>query len=178
MSGRPFVRPVPWILISDADTRWRRAGGWHTIPDMPTNTSISFPGVLLRTAAALLLVYGTWNPFGVSFYHWAIQPLIDGGTTEGPLALKFLVGVVLLSGWALFLTATRRSLGLWGAALALALTGGVIWLLISYNVVSARSTRGMANVALISLSLCLAAGVSWSFVSRRITGQVDTDVVE
>ncbi len=140
--------------------------------------AISLGGVLMRVLAALVLVYSTWNPFGYSFVDWAIEPLLGGPATQGPAALKFLVGVVLLAGWAIFLTATRRSLGLWGALLALALTGGVIWLLISYNLVSARSSRGIANVALISLSLCIAAGVSWSFVSRRISGQVDTDVVE
>lgn len=140
--------------------------------------SISFGGVLLRILAALLLVYGTWNPFGYSFFDWALEPIFGGAPTPGPLALKFLIGVILVVAWAIFLTATRRSLGLWGAALAVALTGGVIWLLISYNVVTARSSRGMANVVLICLALCLAAGVSWSFVSRRISGQVDTDVVE
>jgi hypothetical protein len=140
--------------------------------------SLSPAGLLMRVVAALLLVYGSWNPYGVSFYDWALAPFLGGAATGGPMALKFLVGVVLLAGWAVFLTATRRSLGLWGALLALALTGGVIWLLISYQVVSARSSRGIANVALISLALCLAAGISWSFVSRRITGQVDTDVVE
>ena len=140
--------------------------------------AISLGGVLMRVLAALVLVYGTWNPFGYSFFHWAIEPLLGAPTTQGPAALKYLAGVMLLAAWAVFLTATRRSLGLWGALLALALTGGVIWLLISYNLVTARSSRGMANVVLISLSLCLAAGVSWSFVSRRISGQVDTDVVE
>lgn len=140
--------------------------------------SISLSGVMLRVLAALLLVYGTWNPFGVSFYDWALAPLFGAPPTEGAVALKFLVGVVLVAGWAVFITATRRSLGLWGAMLALALTGGVIWLLITYDLVSARSSRGVANVVLICLALCLAAGLSWSFVSRRISGQVDTDVVE
>lgn len=154
----------------------------HTAFDPDTShmqrEAISLGGVLVRVLAALVLVYGTWNPFGYSFVDWAIEPLIGGPATEGPAALKFLVGVLLVVGWAIFLSATRRSLGLWGSLLALALTGGVIWLLISYNLVSARSTRGIANVALISLALCLAAGVSWSFVSRRISGQIDTDVVE
>jgi len=88
------------------------------------------------------------------------------------------VGVVLVAAWAVFVSATRRSLGLWGAMLALALTGGVIWLFITYDLVSARSSRGVANIVLICLALCLAAGLPWSFVSRRISGQVDTDVVE
>jgi len=140
--------------------------------------SISLSGVLLRVVAALLLVYGTWNPFGLSFYDWAVAPIMGAPPSGGPVALKFLVGVVLIAAWAVFVTATRRSLGLWGAMLALALTGGVIWLLITYDLVSARSSRGVANVVLICLALCLAAGLSWSFVSRRISGQVDTDVVE
>jgi hypothetical protein len=54
----------------------------------------------------------------------------------------------------------------------------VIWLLITYKLVSASSSRGMANVVLISLGLCLGVGLSWSFISRRISGQVDTDIVE
>jgi len=140
--------------------------------------SISFAGVALRILAALLLVYGTWNPFGVSFFDWAIEPLLGGPPTDGPVAAKFLVGVVLIAVWAIFLTATRRSLGLWGALLAVALTGGVIWLLISYDLVSARSSRGMANVVLICLALCLGVGLSWSFVSRCISGQIDIDVVD
>lgn len=140
--------------------------------------SISFSGVLLRVVAALLLVYGTWNPFGYSFYDWAVAPLFGAPPTEGALAVKFLLGVVLLAAWAVFITATRRSLGLWGALLAVAFTAGVIWVLISYDLVSANSSKGVANVVLICLSLCLAAGLSWSFVSRRISGQVDTDVVD
>ena len=123
-----------------------------------------------RVVAALLLVYGTWNPFGLSFYDWALAPLMGAPPTEGPVALKFLVGVVLVAAWVIFVTATRRSLGLWGAMHALALTGGVIWLLITYDLVSARSSRGVANVVLICLALCLPAGLSWSFVSRRISG--------
>lgn len=140
--------------------------------------SFSFTGVLIRILVALLLVYGTWNPFGYSFYNWAIEPLVSGQPTPGPAAAKFLVGVIVLSGWAVFINATRRSLGLWGAMLALALTGGVIWLLISWRVVSATSSRGMANVVLICLALCLGVGLSWSFISRRLSGQVDTDIVE
>jgi hypothetical protein len=53
----------------------------------------------------------------------------------------------------------------------------VIWLLIDYNVVRASSTRGMTRVVLIAVSVILGVGMSWSHVSRRLTGQGDTDVV-
>ena len=140
--------------------------------------AVSPLGLLLRLFVALLVVYGTWNPYGVSFYHWAIAPVIGGAAPTGSLALRFLAGAALLTGWVVLLQATRRSLGLGGAVLATALTGGVIWLLIERQLVSARSGRGIANVVLIVLSLVLTAGMAWSIVSRRLTGQVDTDVTE
>jgi hypothetical protein len=65
-----------------------------------------------------------------------------------------------------------------GAALVAAICGGVIWLLISSGIVSANSGRGIARVVLIAISLVLAVGMSWSHLSRRLTGQADTDVVD
>lgn len=140
--------------------------------------SLSFSGVVARFVAALLLVYGTWNPEGISYYHWAIAPVFGAQATPAPMALKFLAGVLLAAGWAVFLNATRRSLGLPGALLAVAITGGVIWLLVDLNVVHVTSGRGIARAALIALALLLSAGMSWSFFSRRISGQIDTDVTE
>jgi hypothetical protein len=140
--------------------------------------AVSPLGLLLRLLVALLVVYGTWNPYGVSFYHWAIAPVVAGSAPDGSLAVRFLAGAVLLAAWVVLLQATRRSLGLGGAALAAAVTGGVIWWLIERQLVSARSGRGIANVVLIVLSLVLTVGMAWSIVSRRLTGQVDTDVTE
>jgi hypothetical protein len=84
---------------------------------------------------------------------------------------------VLIVAWVVFLQATRRSIGILGAVLVTAVCGGVIWLLIDYNVVSATSTRGITRVVLFALSVVLGVGMSWSHVSRKITGQGDTDIV-
>ena len=140
------------------------------------NESISMMGVLARFVAALALVFLTWNAEGWSYYHWTIDPLIRGAGNFS--AIKFLAGTVLVAGWVVFLQATRRSIGLMGAALVVAICGGVIWLLISSGLVTANSGRGLARVVLIGLSLVLAVGMSWSHVSRRLTGQADTDVVD
>ena len=138
--------------------------------------SISWAGILLRWVAALILVFLTWNAEGWSYYHWTIQPLLEGAGTFS--ALKFLAGMLLIAGWVVFLQATRRSIGIMGAALVAAIAGGVIWLLISSGIVSANSGRGMARVVLIGVSLILAVGMSWSHLSKRLTGQADTDVVD
>lgn len=142
---------------------------------MATET-FSIGGVLVRLVAALVLVFATWNAEGWSYYRWTIEPLIRGAGEFS--AVKFLAGTVLLAGWVVFLQATRRSIGITGTVLVAAITGGVIWLLISGGIVTANSGRGMARVILIGVSLVLAVGTSWSHLSRRITGQADTDVVD
>jgi hypothetical protein len=137
--------------------------------------SFSWQGVLIRLVAALVLVFATWNAEGWSYYHWAIEPLIE--RAGGFSAVKFLVGTLLVAGWVVFLQATRRSIGLTGAVLVAAIAGGVIWLLISSGIVSASSGKGIARVVLFAVSIILAVGMSWSHMSRRLTGQSDTDVV-
>jgi hypothetical protein len=143
---------------------------------MPASDSITWGGVLVRLLASLILVFLTWNAEGWSYYHWTIDPLLRGDGSFS--ALKFLAGVLLIAAWVVFLQATRRSIGITGAILVAAICGGVIWLLISSGIVTASSGRGMARVVLIGVSLILAVGMSWSHISRRLTGQADTDVVD
>ncbi|MCU0636900.1 MAG: DUF6524 family protein [Gemmatimonadaceae bacterium] len=141
------------------------------------NGSPGVGGVFARIVAALLLVYATYNPEGVSYFHWAIAPLLGKAEATGSAPLKFLAGIGLATGWVIFLTATRRSIGWIGATLVLALAGGVVWLLIDAGVASARSARGIAHIVLICTAIVLGAGMTWSHVSRRLSGQTDTDIV-
>lgn len=137
-----------------------------------------FGGIAARTLAALVLVFATYNPERVSYFHWALAPLRTGEPTGGPASLKFLAGLALLGGWGIFLNATRRSIGLGGALLVLALSGGLVWLLIDFGIVSATSARGITYVVLVCTALLLAVGMSWSHLSRRLSGQVDMDATD
>ncbi|MCZ8206425.1 DUF6524 family protein [Gemmatimonas sp.] len=137
-----------------------------------------FGGIAARTLAALVLVFATYNPERVSYFHWALAPLRTGEPTSGPASLKFLAGLALLGGWGIFLNATRRSIGMGGALLVLALSGGLVWLLIDFGIVSATSSRGITYVVLVCTALLLAVGMSWSHLSRRLSGQVDMDATD
>jgi len=139
--------------------------------------SVKWSGVAARLLAALVLVFATWNPDGFSFWHWAVAPAFNGGGlgTIGPL--KLLAGIVLLIGWFVVLQATRKSLGLVGAVLSAALAACVLWLLIDWHVVSARSSRGVARAVLVVLGVILGIGLSWSLLRGRLTGQMATDEV-
>jgi hypothetical protein len=142
---------------------------------------ITLTGVVIRLGIALVLVHATWNPEGWSYLHWITRARPSGGAPPGWLdtpALKLVVGVVLAIGWVIFLNAARRSLGWLGIGLVVALCAGVVWLLAAWDILGPSSFRGLAHIALGILSVVLAVGLSWSHVSRRITGQVDTDVVQ
>jgi hypothetical protein len=138
---------------------------------------LNWAGVLARMLGALLMVFLTWNPDGWSYWHWAVEPTLDGepGARFGPL--QALAGLALLSAWIVVLGATRRSLGFLGTLLVAALVGAVLWLLIDWHVVSARESTGIGRAALIVVGIVLGVGMSWSRLRGRLTGQVATDEV-
>ncbi|MCC7055310.1 MAG: hypothetical protein IT355_18705 [Gemmatimonadaceae bacterium] len=142
---------------------------------MANGSGFSLGGIGGRIVAALALVFLTYNPEGKSFYHWALAPLIDGRSSSGPLSVKFLAGLALAAAWVVFLSATRRSLGIGGALLVLAISGGLVWMLMDFGIVSANSARSVTYVVEICTALMLAVGMSWSLMSKKITGQVDVD---
>lgn len=135
-------------------------------------------GIAARAFAALLLVFGTYNPEGVSYWHWALAPLRSGVATAGPASVKVLVGIVLLGAWGVFINATRRSIGIGGSLLIMGLAGCLTWVLMDFGIVSATSSRGITHVVLFCTAILLAVGMSWSHLSRRLTGQVDMDATD
>lgn len=138
---------------------------------MASLSDISWQGFLLRFLLGILLVFGSYNPSGLSFYHWA-TPAFPQLT-----ALQAFAGVVLLIGWAIFIRAALRSLGLIGLTLALAFFGTLFWLLIDSGIIAASDTQVIEYIALLMVAAVLSTGLSWSHVRRRLSGQMDTDDV-
>lgn len=91
------------------------------------------------------------------------------------LPVKLLVGLVLAGGWVFFVQATRRSIGWKGAALVLAILAALVWALIDWRLLDPASSRTIAHLVLVALALVLTLGMTWSHLSRRLSGQVDTD---
>jgi len=143
--------------------------------------AFSWGGFAARCAAAFLLVYATYNPEGYCFIHWVLQPKPGatgiGAYLAGFTPLKALAGIGLIAAWVVFLQATRRSLGVGGALLILAIFGCGIWALIYYGAISPTSSRAVAHLVLVALALVLAVGMSWSHITNRLSGQQDADTV-
>ncbi len=133
--------------------------------------SFGFVDFLWRWCVSLALVLLTYNPSGYSYVHW----LREEFSGDGLGAIHFLAGAVLLTGWAIYIAATARSLGALGTVLGVAVIGGLIWLLVDLGLISAGSTRAIVWLALIALATLLAVGLSWSHIWRRLSGQLEVD---
>lgn len=145
------------------------------------SSGFSWSGFFARLAGALLLVYATYNPERFSFFHWISRPRPGEtgvtGLLHGFTPLKAFAGLGLIAIWVVFLQATRRSLGAGGALLVVALFACTIWAMIYYGVLSPTSSKAIAHLILIAISLVLAIGLSWSHITRKLSGQIDADRV-
>jgi hypothetical protein len=139
---------------------------------MAIRKSFGFDNFLLRFVFAIVVVFATYNPEGVSYYHW-----VSGSLAEFS-AFKAFIGVILLIGWIMLIRATLGSLGLFGIIIAAAFFGLAIWLVIDVLGLSTDSFRVISYIIGIMLASVLSIGVSWSHVRRRLSGQVDTDELD
>jgi hypothetical protein len=130
----------------------------------------------LRFLFALILVYATYNPTGMSYFHWLKEAITGESTLISPAFA--MATVVLLIGWTIYLRATFRSLGGLGLGLALAFFAIIIWWLVDIGLIGIDSISVFSYIILFLVSAVLAVGMSWSHIRRRISGQVDMDDVD
>ena len=144
------------------------------------NDGLNAKGIFIRLAFSLILVYATFNPEGLSFFDWAVRPLFQGDMVAARVQapLKILVGLILIGLWTFFLRTTRRSIGWKGGLLVLAIAAVLVWLLIDWHLLKPSSSRAISHLALVALAIVLTIGMSWSHISRRLSGQVDTDDIQ
>jgi len=129
-------------------------------------------GFMLRLIMALALVFATYNPSGYSWTRW----FLEAENKIEPFLL--LSGIVLLIGWSIFLNATFRSLNAVGLLLGAAFLGAIVWVFISYDILSLENPSALSWVVLTMLAILLGIGISWSHIRRRLTGQLDVDDIE
>lgn len=128
---------------------------------------ISWSGVILRIALAIALVLATYNPSGYSFYHWLTEP------PAGITAIKTLLGVVLLIGWAVSLRTVFVALGWLGVTLGVAFLAALAWVFVEQKWIDLDTPSSVAWLALLILGTVLGLGLSWSLIRARLTGQVE-----
>ena len=126
-------------------------------------------GFLIRWVAAFVLLTVTFNPTELNFVKWATANWPD------QIALKVLVGLVLLVAYVLFLTAVLRGIGRTGVVLILAVLAALIWVLVDMGWIDVQNPTSNTWIALIALSIVLAVGMYWGILWRRLSGQLEVD---
>ena len=133
--------------------------------------SMGLAGIAVRILAALGLVLLSFNPSGYSYFHWVAHGF------PHLTAAQLVCGLVLLICWVVYVTATQRSLGLFGVGLLLALFAALVWLAVDQGWLRLAGGSSLAWISVIATGLILGVGMCWSFVRRRLSGQTDVDEV-
>jgi len=140
-------------------------------------TSFTGKSFLWRSLLAFMIVFATYNPSEISYYHWTILKVFDDlSVLIDPV--RAVAGITLIIGWVVIIHATIRSLGVIGLILAAAFFAALFWLLVDSGLLPPDNIIVIQYVLLIIISLVLATGVSWSHIRRRLTGQMDVDEVD
>ena len=128
-------------------------------------------GFALRWLGAFGLLTLSFNPTPWNYVEWATG-------AEARLPLVVLAGLLLFTGYVIYLRATLRSIGVFGMLLVLAIVGALLWVLIDLGWL--RLDNGTVNtwLGLIALATVMGIGLSWSHVRRALSGQADIDDVD
>lgn len=138
------------------------------------STRFSWGGYFLRLLFAIVIVFATYNPMGYSLFHW-LRAQATSNTSNEMWALLALCGIVVLIGWVIFLRATYRSLGPFGTVLAVLFFGALIWVVLVLIPIPKDNEVLIVYLIQFGLAGVLSAGLSWSHVRRRLSGQFDVD---
>ena len=142
--------------------------------DNNANGSFTLASFGWRLLFTLVLVLVTFNPTDFSYLHW-----LQASYAASSLGPEHLVaGIALLGGWLIVVTATQRALGSLGLIVLAGFMGALVWWLIDAGLLAANSMTSMQWVVLVCLAILLAVGMSWSYIWRRLTGQVSVDEVD
>jgi hypothetical protein len=131
----------------------------------------SYPGIIVRWLMSMFVVFAIFNPSGYSYVHWVLRD------ADQPWSLKVLAGLLLGSLATTFLLATIRALGLRGIVAATGLLAAATWAMIDLGLFRNLSLSAYLTIVLTVIASILALGLSWSNLTLRVTGQVDSNDV-
>lgn len=128
-------------------------------------------GFVVRMLLTLLMVFGTYNPSGYSYYHWLRME------DAGDWTLKLFFGTLLVLLFYNHVLATWRSMKLIGASMVAFIYATVVWMLWDYGLLDFDNPTTLTLTLLCAVATVLGTGFCWSLVRYRLSGQVDSQNV-
>jgi hypothetical protein len=135
---------------------------------MAKTSTFSWSFFFLRFLLAVIVVFGTYNPSGMSYTHWALSDIHTFSV------VKALVGLMLVGGWGVLIHAAYHSLGVIGLIMVSVFFGLLFWLILDTGKKWLPVGGVVVQYALLLIvAFVLVIGVLWSHLHRKLTGQVD-----
>lgn len=137
------------------------------MPRVDENPPIKIVRLLtLRSLLSALLVFGTYNPSGTSYYHWIVEaPLLS--------STHFAISILVFTAAVAVLRMAFLSMGYLGTtAVALLLLLGIVFC-IGLDLFAFEDVAFTTYTVEGLLSLVLGVGLSWAFIQRRLSGERD-----
>ena len=138
-------------------------------------TTLSHPvlstleGFFLRWIAAAALVIGTYNPSRLCYIEWMLH------ADKEQLPYLIFIGILILLGFAVFLRATKHSIGLFGAFLLITLLGSGVWSMAHLGLLDLYNHNVLLYGVELVLATVMAVGLDWSVIRRKLSGQIDVE---
>jgi len=126
---------------------------------------------LSRWMGALFVVMATYNPSGVSYYHWLIN------MSDTRWSLKALVGLIMAIFNMFFLLISLRSMRRGGILSAAIFSMVLVWTLRDQGYLQNLSFWTWVTGFLALTGSILGLGLSWSHIRGRLSGQADSNDV-
>jgi hypothetical protein len=129
-------------------------------------------GILLRWLGAFLLLAAIFNPTRWNYVTWARE---DWDTQT---SLIVFCGLILAVATMVYLVATMRSIGIFGALVIAGIFGAGLWVLTDWGLLGLSNSALNVWLTILALSLILGIGMSWSILRQRLSGQATVDDVD
>ncbi len=126
--------------------------------------------ILQRLLFTNFLVFSTYNPSNISYYHWATS-------IESNKSIVAVVGVMIFAAFVFLIRSTWRSIKLIGILTGIAFFTAFCVMLIDLGVVNRVTPSAIIFMVLMSLAGILTAGLCFSAIRARLSGQIDSDDV-
>jgi hypothetical protein len=128
--------------------------------------------ILALFVYSALLVLGTYNPSGVSVWHWLSQ-----ATDWGRMwPVYVVVGLVLAGLWLLFLTSIHKSMSIGGISLIVLIVALLCYLPVHFDTVNVTQSS-IAWLVLCGLIVVVGFGGSFARIRFYLFGQRSVDAV-
>ena len=128
--------------------------------------------VLALFVYSALLVLGTYNPSGVSVWHWLTRAADWGGMWP----VYVVVGLVMAGLWLLFISSIRKSMSLPGIILIVVIVALLCYLPVHFDTMNVTQTS-ISWLALCGLIVVVGFGGSFARIRFALFGQRSVDTV-